>query len=275
MTEGAGLLIATVRTMVRDAIATVVSRLMVYAGELAASLGAATPLVIEQVSTLCASWAAKIARWLRQLLSSLRRLGSAMDELGAAIATLRRAEASDMGTRRERRASNAAPGKHPVPPSRVPHDWLPAGDPVYHAANRTAIGYDSATMLNFDTARPKPGYHDVVVHGQPDGHFRPGLVGADGQDYRANVTHAGQIADAIRSNPGWGGGPVRLISCHSGRVVPGADVPPAAQQVADALGVPVLAPTQTVGVYLEGDADRAVHIFNNGKWKLFEPGGGT
>jgi hypothetical protein len=42
-----------------------VSRLVVYAAEELASLGVATPLVVEQVTTLVASWAAKIARWLK------------------------------------------------------------------------------------------------------------------------------------------------------------------------------------------------------------------
>lgn len=81
-TEGAGMLIGTVRLMVRDAVATVVSRLIVYAGELIATAGLATPLVVEQVTTLCASWAAKIARWLKGLLASLRRLSEAMTRLG-------------------------------------------------------------------------------------------------------------------------------------------------------------------------------------------------
>ncbi|MFC3382905.1 WXG100 family type VII secretion target [Couchioplanes azureus] len=81
MTEGAGMLIGTVRVMVRDAVATVVSRLIVYAAELAGSLGALAPLVVEQVTTLCASWAARIARWLKALVASLRRLGDAMARL--------------------------------------------------------------------------------------------------------------------------------------------------------------------------------------------------
>ena len=81
-TEGAGMLIGTVRLMVRDAVATVVSRLIVYAGELIATAGLATPLVVEQVTTLCASWAAKIARWLKSLLGSLRKLAEAMTRLG-------------------------------------------------------------------------------------------------------------------------------------------------------------------------------------------------
>ncbi|MEE3922044.1 hypothetical protein V2I01_38565 [Micromonospora sp. BRA006-A] len=41
------------------------SRLIVYAAELVATAGLATPLVVEQVTTTVASWAARIARLLR------------------------------------------------------------------------------------------------------------------------------------------------------------------------------------------------------------------
>ena len=89
ITEGAGALIGTVRLMVRDAVATVVSRLIVYAGELAATAGLATPLVAEQVATLCASWAARIAHWLRAVLASLRNLMREGTRLADLIAQLR------------------------------------------------------------------------------------------------------------------------------------------------------------------------------------------
>jgi uncharacterized protein YukE len=84
MTDSAGALIGTVRLMVRDAVATVVSRLIGYAGELIATAGLVTPWVLEQVTTLCAAWAAKIARWLRDLITSLRKLlaeGSRLNKL--------------------------------------------------------------------------------------------------------------------------------------------------------------------------------------------------
>jgi hypothetical protein len=90
ITEGAGLLIAGVRVMVRDAIAVVVSRLITYAAEELFSLGLATPLVLEQVATLCAAWAARIARWLRGLISSLMRLRGLTGQLSEAIEALRR-----------------------------------------------------------------------------------------------------------------------------------------------------------------------------------------
>ncbi|MEU8815378.1 hypothetical protein [Actinoplanes sp. NPDC048796] len=91
ITEGAGMLVAGVRTMVRDAIAVLVSRLMSYAAEMAFSLGFATPLVVEQVSTLCASWAARIAGWLRGLvrsLSNLRGLAGRMNRVLEAVKKL-------------------------------------------------------------------------------------------------------------------------------------------------------------------------------------------
>jgi uncharacterized protein YukE len=106
ITEGAGMLIGTVRVMVRDAVATVVSRLIVYAGELIASFGLATPLVVEQVSTLCASWAAKISRWLKDLISSLRNLGEAIRLLGRHIGDLKDA----LRGRHAGTAEDAAPG---------------------------------------------------------------------------------------------------------------------------------------------------------------------
>jgi hypothetical protein len=89
VTEGAGFLIAAVRMLVRDAIATCVSRLVVYAAEEVFSLGLATPLVVEQVATVVASWAAKIARWLRALLASLRELAPVVRRLGELIEELK------------------------------------------------------------------------------------------------------------------------------------------------------------------------------------------
>ncbi|MEV5821194.1 WXG100 family type VII secretion target [Micromonospora haikouensis] len=91
ITEGAAGLVAAVRLLVRDAIATCVSRLIVYAGELVATAGLATPVVVEQVTTTVASWAARIARLLRGLLASLRRLMPQVRRLGELIEKLKQA----------------------------------------------------------------------------------------------------------------------------------------------------------------------------------------
>ncbi|MEV1320405.1 WXG100 family type VII secretion target [Micromonospora arborensis] len=91
ITEGAAGLVAAVRLLVRDAIATCVSRLIVYAGELVITGGLATPLVVEQVTTLVTSWGARIARLLRGLLASLRRLIPKIRRLGDLIEKLKQA----------------------------------------------------------------------------------------------------------------------------------------------------------------------------------------
>jgi hypothetical protein len=90
ITEAAGMLVAGVRMMVRDAIATLVSRLITYAAEEVITFGIATPLVVEQVATLCASWAARIAKWLRDLISSLRSLHGVAGQIGELIDALTR-----------------------------------------------------------------------------------------------------------------------------------------------------------------------------------------
>jgi len=90
ITEGAGTLVAAVRMMVRDAIAVLVSRLISYAAEELFTLGLATPVVIAQVSTLCASWAARIAGWLRGLVHSLERLRGLAGRMGDAIEAIKK-----------------------------------------------------------------------------------------------------------------------------------------------------------------------------------------
>ncbi|MEV1143460.1 hypothetical protein [Micromonospora sp. NPDC049799] len=109
ITEGTAGLVAAVRLLVRDAIATCVSRLIVYAGELVITGGLAAPLVVEQVTTLVASWAARIAKLLRALLNSLRRLvpevrrlGDLIDKLKQALGRLRQTDAKTEGLSRVR-----------------------------------------------------------------------------------------------------------------------------------------------------------------------------
>lgn len=127
VTEGAGVLVGTVRALVRDAIATCVSRLVTYAAEEAFSLGLATPLVVEQVTTLIASWAARIARWLKALLASLRRLVPIVRRLGDLVAELKKI----LGRLRERLHPGGAPADGLTHPSRTPDPaGTPWGDPT-------------------------------------------------------------------------------------------------------------------------------------------------
>jgi hypothetical protein len=89
ITECAGFVVAAVRTMVRDLIAIVVSRIVDWLIELAATGGFAAPVVVEQVATTCAATGARIARILKALVESLRRLFEAIPRLLRHIADLK------------------------------------------------------------------------------------------------------------------------------------------------------------------------------------------
>ncbi|GAA2703585.1 hypothetical protein ACFY2R_19620 [Micromonospora olivasterospora] len=93
ITEGAGLLVAMVRGLVRDLIAEFVSvlavRLWEWLAEEGLTLGLATPWVVTQVTALASKWAARIARLLHALIESLRRLAPVLRRLGQLIAELK------------------------------------------------------------------------------------------------------------------------------------------------------------------------------------------
>ncbi|MET7709904.1 WXG100 family type VII secretion target [Micromonospora sp. NPDC005413] len=272
ITEGAAGLVAAVRLLVRDAIATCVSRLIVYAGELLVTGGLAAPLVVEQVTTTVASWGARIARLLRGLLASLRRLIPEIRRLGDLIEKLKQAlgrlgPADRMGQRRDW----ADPRDRPVPPGRAPDSYLSAGDPVYHSDRSTGIGYDDLTMRNLDKMRPLEGHHDVIVHGTDEGYFVPGKVSANGAHMDGNATNAAQIAAAVRENPAYNGEPLRLVSCYAGTVKSDLDAVPLGQQVADELGVSVVAPTARVGTQRWAAEPQPPVVEGGGSWEVFVP----
>ncbi|WP_436528891.1 hypothetical protein [Actinoplanes sp. HUAS TT8] len=83
--EGAGLLVALVRGIVRDLIAefigTLAARLPQWLAEEGLTLGIASPLVAGQVATLVAKWVHRIQHFVRALLNSLRRLHPMLDRL--------------------------------------------------------------------------------------------------------------------------------------------------------------------------------------------------
>lgn len=92
LVEGAGLLVALVRELVRDLIADFVSvlavRLPMWLAEEGLTLGLATPLVVSQVGALVAKWAARIAKLVLALINSLRRLSPLLRRLGDLVEEL-------------------------------------------------------------------------------------------------------------------------------------------------------------------------------------------
>ncbi|ADD45292.1 WXG100 family type VII secretion target [Stackebrandtia nassauensis] len=77
-TEGAGMLVATTRAIVRDLIAECVTTLLVriplWLAEIGLTLGLGTGWVIAQVDSLIAKWVARITSYLNSLVASLSNL---------------------------------------------------------------------------------------------------------------------------------------------------------------------------------------------------------
>ncbi|WP_353947239.1 DUF6531 domain-containing protein [Streptomyces sp. HUAS MG91] len=78
-----------------------------------------------------------------------------------------------------------------------------AGGSVRYSKTATAIGDDADTIQNLMRSKGTYG-HDVVVHGSEQGEF---LV--DG-----HITHPQQIADLVKENPYYDGGPIQLVTCY-------------------------------------------------------------
>lgn len=147
---------------------------------------------------------------------------------------------------------------------------LDTGDHVYFDTDRTTIGYDAATESNRQRIARLEGYHDVVVHGTSTGYFVPGRRNAAGVSIDMGEVHPFHIAEAIRNHPGYSGQPIRLISCFTGTFEDGADGVSAAQRLSNILGVPVMAPTDAVGVRSDR-GEQQPRVRGNGSWRTFLP----
>jgi filamentous hemagglutinin len=132
--------------------------------------------------------------------------------------------------------------------------------PAEAVALGTKLGNDTATLNAAKWLKEEPGFYDVVVHGNSQ---NVGLV-VNGEfqllDQRALATY-------IQKQPSYGGGSIRLASCETGACTAGF-----AQNLANKLGVPVKAPTDTLFVYPNGKVVIGPNPYtNSGEWKIFFP----
>lgn len=150
------------------------------------------------------------------------------------------------------RLRTPAPLKTP-PPSEGP---VPAS--VKPFANKK---YDKKLEDAAQWVSSRKGRTDVVVHGDKDGFYHKSGPGKD--DYTQISTS--RLVRFMRKN-GYRGGPVRLISCETGcKAGP-------AQDLADMLGEPVLAPTKRVWIHPNGKLTQGNNPSENtGKWVWFTP----
>lgn len=126
---------------------------------------------------------------------------------------------------------------------------------------------------------PLEGYEDFTCHADADS-FYIDLGGTGNAEDFFQLTPE-EYADRIRASTTYKGGNIRIISCQAGAKDNGA-----AQRLADALGVDVYAPTETVHVTENGEIfvtdndilaelwynedDRSVYK-ETGTWRLFKP----
>ncbi len=150
-------------------------------------------------------------------------------------------------------------------------------DDIYSLSLRFLSNRD-VLYRNMDDVPEIAGYEDIVCHADPYsfGYIDP-QTGETVQDVSAK-----EFAQRVRESGRYKGGPIRLISCESGRLDNGL-----AQQFADEMGVPVLAPTKSVWTNSQGymvladTEEEAIQLFrkakekwNPGGWRIFKPKGG-
>lgn len=110
---------------------------------------------------------------------------------------------------------------------------------------------------------PASGYVDVAIHTDGNGHF---IYLADGEE--AQTLTVQQLADKIKAGAELHQGEgIRLFACGAG-----ADDAGLAQELANAMGVKVSAPSDTVWVYPNGKVEIGPEPGQDtGEWKVFEP----
>jgi hypothetical protein len=108
---------------------------------------------------------------------------------------------------------------------------------------------------NRSIAGAKPA-HDVYLHGSPRGFSLAPPRGSPGMWITAPPRH---VADAVRADPAYTGGPIRLMTCLTGR----DGIAPAAQEFADEMSVSVFAPKEVVSITPYGDIEIGKNPFHH------------
>ena len=138
------------------------------------------------------------------------------------------------------------------------HEALPlAADLI--AERTTTNRIDLADNVRaIDLKQSYAGYLDVVMHGDETG--TQAYIDGLSVDFTLSET-----AQMVESSPRWEHRPIRLLSCSTGR-------DSYAQELSDALEVPVYAPNGTLHVLPDGNTFiESPDCANAGAWRRFEP----
>lgn len=134
--------------------------------------------------------------------------------------------------------------------------------PVYTPPANADNGFGANMRRNYGRLS-LPGEYIVAAHGSPK---TVELLGKR-SDHKvlADIIEARKDYDPAKT--------VRLYSCSTGKVDESGDC--FAQRLADRLGTPVIAPTDTIWLYPDGTVEIGARMGDNdGSWVTFEPRGG-
>jgi len=114
---------------------------------------------------------------------------------------------------------------------------------------------------NAANIKPIDGYQDIIVHGD-----KYSFVYKDANEIECNVS-VKEFAEILKNSPVYNGGSIRLVSCETG-----ASDAITAQYLANYLGEEVMAPTNIVWVYQDGEMIIGPDQYTNtGTWEIFKP----
>ena len=112
--------------------------------------------------------------------------------------------------------------------------------------------------------KKEEGYTDVAVHGGPD-HVAIFRI-VNGQEYKIVLSHRA-LARFLKSDSGYTGGNIRLLSCKTG-----SKTGVFAQNLANKLGVVGKAPSDTLHIWHSGQMVIDTDAFtNSGEWITYYP----
>lgn len=110
--------------------------------------------------------------------------------------------------------------------------------------------------------KEEKGFTDVIVHGAPDSVAI--MIKGEWKNFNQR-----QLAKMLKKDSGYSKGAIRLVSCSTGQNESGF-----AQNLANKMGVPVKAPTDTLWILPNGKMVVGKSPFSNtGAWKIYYPGG--
>ncbi len=142
---------------------------------------------------------------------------------------------------------------------RSSNDEVPKKDNMMILSSRF-VNSNDVLFRNAARIKPLDGYSDIVMHGSPNELL---AYSNEGDEWSYGAKEA---AELIRNSHEFCGKPIRLIACQTGALKDGI-----AQQIADELGVSVLAPTETVTVDIDGEMFVSDNDVLSGIWNSSSP----